>query len=412
VSTTRRDRSAWRVRACEFSIGRAQRGSVPAHGVVAPWILTSIGMRAEIPSGTIRAMLGEAAAGASGSDGRRHAFWWRLTDNLFRRLGWFIIPVVVMTLVGFQQSRQTLNLFQTSATLSASTNPLLPEPQTVGGTSAQWWETPSDVTARIVNEQLRTDHFLTSVAESAGLGNALDSGLIDLGVVRANVGASKKGDVLFSISARWADPETALKLVEATITEYERYLVDTISTDSTAAEQYFQEQLTRVEGTRDAAEKELTDLIAGLPEADDEQTLPIPTQLEVDRLTSKIETAEGAVTATQAQLDNARIAREEKANFASRSFRVVDEPKLPGAPASTMSKSLMTVAAFFMFGVVISAAALLVTTVLDHTVASSADLLVLQGVPLVATVPQLSMSIAGQRSGRRLHWPGRRGRRR
>jgi uncharacterized protein involved in exopolysaccharide biosynthesis len=345
------------------------------------------------------------AAGVLGPEARRNAFWWRLADNFFRRLGWFIIPIVVMTLVGVQQSRQSSEMYQTSATLSASSNPLIPEQQTVGGTPAQWWETPADVTARIINEQIRTDRFLASVAESAGLAPALEAGIVNLELIRANLGAGTEGDVLFSITARWADPQTALNLVEATVSQYERYLVDTISTDSTAAEEYFEEQLTRFETARDAAEEELTEFIASLPVADEQENLPITAQLQLDRLTSQVEVAQSSVAATQAQIDNARIAREEKANAAGRSFRLVDEPRLPGAPASTTTKRVMTVAAFFMFGVVISAAALLVTTVLDHSVASSADLLLLQGVPLVATVPQLAMVDRGRR--RRFRKPDR-----
>src|SRR5690349_4301685 len=175
------------------------------------------------------------AAGPIRPETRGHAFWWRLTDNLFRRLGWFILPVLVMSLIGFQQTRHTVNLYSANATLSASTNPLLPAP-TIGGATPQWWETPAQATARIINEQMGTDAFVKAVAKTAGLGDAVDAGYLGLGVIRANVWAATKGDVTLSVNSQWVDAHTAYNLVGAVITEYQNYLTQTISSDSSAAE--------------------------------------------------------------------------------------------------------------------------------------------------------------------------------
>jgi hypothetical protein len=46
---------------------------------------------------------------------------------------------------------------------------------------------------------------------------------------------------------------------------------------------------------------------------------------------------------------------------------------------------------FMLLGAVIAFAALLVTTVLDHTVSSSVDLLAISGISLVATVPPVKL---------------------
>src|SRR3954454_8442276 len=109
-------------------------------------------------------MLSESTAGQSGQSARAHAYWFRLSDNLFRRLGWFLLPVVIMTLFGFMQANKTLELYQSTGTLGASTNPLVPSQQ-ISGVSANFWETPAGMQSRIINEQLRTDSFLTTVAK-------------------------------------------------------------------------------------------------------------------------------------------------------------------------------------------------------------------------------------------------------
>jgi hypothetical protein len=57
-----------------------------------------------------------------------------------------------------------------------------------------------------------------------------------------------------------------------------------------------------------------------------------------------------------------------------------------------MMKRATLIASFFLLGLVIAAGALLVTTVMDQTVSSSADLLALSGVSLVATVPPVALA--------------------
>jgi hypothetical protein len=118
-------------------------------------------------------VLSETTAAESQHRSGGAAFWFRLTDNLFRRLGWWLLPVVGFTALGFVQAGNTIDQYRSSATLSAAENPLVGSP-VVGAASAQWWETPAAATSRIINEQLRTDSFISTVAESAGLADAIE----------------------------------------------------------------------------------------------------------------------------------------------------------------------------------------------------------------------------------------------
>ena len=337
-------------------------------------------------------VLSESAAAPTRPSTGGHAFWWRLTDNLFRRFIWFLVPVLVMTVVGVAQARKTLEVYHSSATLSASTNPLVPEQQALGAT-AQFWESPSAATSRIINERLGTDNFLAGVADKAGLGDEIGSGLIDLGVLRANVWAATRGDTILSIGAQWGDAQTSYNLVAATIEQYEEYITETVASNSSDAEQYYSDQLTGHVLERDQADQALTEYIRTLPPLDAGQNYTRDVQFEIDRLTAKLANAEDKVNATQEHIDEARLASAAETTKAVRSFTVIDKPSVPGAPQSTFMKRVILIASFMLLGVVIAIAALLVTTMLDHTVASPADLLALGGISLVATVPQLRLSV-------------------
>ena len=42
------------------------------------------------------------------------AFWWRLTDNAFRRAGWLLLPVLLLSVLGFVQASRTLELYEST----------------------------------------------------------------------------------------------------------------------------------------------------------------------------------------------------------------------------------------------------------------------------------------------------------
>jgi uncharacterized protein involved in exopolysaccharide biosynthesis len=335
----------------------------------------------------------ESTPGAKRPNAGAHAFRWRLADNFFRRFGWFIVPVIATTALGVAQARDTLELYRSTATLSAASNPLLPT-QSISGVNAQFWETPAGVTTRIINERLRTNSFLDAVAESAGLGPAIESGLLDLNVVRESIWASATGDSILSVNAQWNDPQVSYNLVAATIDEYENFLTETVASDSSQAEEFYSAQLDRLRAERGLEEQALTDFVARLPVLEDGESYPINVDLEIERLRARVDAVQGKIATAEAELDKAHLLRAQETVEAGRSFNVIDQPEVPGAPESTMMKQAMLLASFFMLGVVISGGALLLTTVFDQSVASSADLLPITGVTLVATVPPVVLANA------------------
>lgn len=336
------------------------------------------------------------------------SFWWRLTDNLFRRLGWYLLPVILMTVIGFTQASNTLQLFGSGATLSASANPLVPEQQ-ISGTARNIFESPAAATSRIINERLRTDSFLLAVVDEAGLSDAVDSGLLPLEVVRSSVWASANGDSILNVSARWGDPQVAHDLVASTVNQYQVFLGETVARDAAEAETFYTTQLEALEHDRAAAEERLSEYLLRLPPLDEgEVDYPIDIRLEVERLSDGIVAVEGQINDVKADLNAASLARVQQTSEAGQSFTVIDPPRVPSAPESVLVKQITLTGSFFLMGLVIAIGALLVTTALDRSVAAPDDLLAIDGITLVATVPTVKLpAVAGQAPTR-----ARRGRRR
>lgn len=350
--------------------------------------------------------MSESAVTRSGAIGR--AFWWRLADNFFRRLIWFVLPIVVMAGIGVMQANNTIALYRSGATLSTVSNPLLPEQQ-VGATTARLWETPAAATSRIISEQLGTNTFIEKVAEQAGLMDEISAGFFDLGVVRASIWSGTAGDSLLTVNASWGDADTAFQLVAATVDQYQLVIEEQAASQAIEAEAFWTARIDALEPELAAAEAALNEFVQNLEPLENGETYPLDVELESERLRGEVESLEAEIRAAREQVDTAVLTRSQQATEARRSFVVVDEPEIPGAPESTFMKRVMLVLSFVFMGTVIGLAALLATTALDHSVSSTADLASIVGIAQVATVPAIA-GMPGRGGGRGRG--GRRGRRR
>lgn len=345
------------------------------------------------------------SADIEGGGNRSRAFWLRLSENLFRRLPLFILPIVVMGAIGIFQASRVTPTYSSDGVLSAASNPLVTEQQ-IRGAGLQNFESPAAGTSRIINEQLRTASFTTEVARRAGLSEPLEDELITLDTIRDNVVAFPDGNSLLTVSATWDDPVTSFQLAEAVIDTYRTYLLETVASDSQEAEEYYRGLLADAEAELNAAEQELTTLLDGLPIVDDEADRPIDVRLEIQNLTSRIDRAEEQKSDAQRSIDDAELAVLQSRSEAGRSVQVIDEPEVPEAPDSTLQTQIVILAGFLALGAVISAIMLLLRTAFDHSATSPDDVLAIPEVNFVALVPPIgAIDAPGGRRSR-----GRRGR--
>jgi capsular polysaccharide biosynthesis protein len=303
-------------------------------------------------------------------------------------------------MLGFFQASKTGQLFQSSGTLSASTNPLVPDPS-IDGINSQFWESPAQATSRSLNERLGTENFMQAIVDEAGLSESVDAGLLDIAYVRQHIWATANGDSILAVHAQWDDPQTSYDLANATIAQFQDFLEATASSKASAAEEYWTARLARLEEQRAGAEQALTTYVESLPELDADQDYPVPVQVQLEALRDSVSSLQEKISGAEEKIDEAVLLRTQESSEASESITIIDAPQVPGAPVSTVMKRIMLVMSFMMLGFVIAFAALLVTTVLDHSVSSPADLLAIAEIPLVATIPPVKFGQFGNGKHRR-----------
>jgi hypothetical protein len=230
----------------------------------------------------------------------------------------------------------------------------------------------------------------TERAEAAGLVAlalcGVHDALITSDVIRQQVSANAQGENLLTVQASWSDSETAYLLVDATINGYLGLLADTVAVDSVEAIDFWAGIRADAQTRADVAEAELRAYTQTLPELLPGEQLTTEQQLEVTRRNATLDTALADVSDAQARIDTAKLNVEQSKSEAGRQVRVVDSPQRASAPTPETFKKLTTLIMFTLIGVVVSAVALVVTTMIDHSVRSVAQLRAVTGGGSVATV--------------------------
>jgi hypothetical protein len=180
--------------------------------------------------------------------------------------------------------------------------------------------------------------------------------------------------------------------VAATIDEYQNYIAESVASDAAEAEEFYSQQLQTATVERDAAERELKSFLtqfAGDESADDQ---PVSVQIEIDRLSDRLTAAEAKVAAARGSIETAQLQVAQQTTRAGRTFSVIDQPSVPTAPMSTLMDRVTTIGSYLVLGLVVAGAGLLVTTALNRSVTSAADLLAFDAISLVATIPPIKLS--------------------
>ena len=261
------------------------------------------------------------------------------------------------------------------------------------------YEKPSVVTAREMNSLLRTAHFIGSVAEMAGVTDAIKQGTVTEDSLRQSIYATPDGDTLLQVVATTDDPKLSAKLAQATIDSFLQYVESGDVSESRAAEEFFDGQLQDYGRTLDRAESALQDYVVANPGGPQNER-PLAEQIEIQRLQSAVDQAQAQYGAAEQKSQEARLATEQAETEVNQRLRTVDEAKVPKAPEPWARKGVFTAALFTMIGFLISFAAVVLATVLDRSFRSVEDVEQLLGVPVLATVPEERSTRRGRKSSK------------
>ena len=323
----------------------------------------------------------------SQTSGRR--FWYRMAESFFRRWPLYVLPLLLLIGVGVLQASRVTAQYRSVGVLNVASNPLLSDVSPLGSTGATGFETPSAATTRMINELLRTEVFVRSVAEHAGLKGALDSNLVTIEQIRARVGASSTGTRLLAVSASWTDATTAAQLVISTIDQYTDHVLQVEIKNSSEAETFYTNLANGYSKALADAQDALQKYVVANPtpkigERPAEQTLAMQTMGGV------ITQAQTQLTNAENKIEEARLSTQQARSQTGDSLQLVDPPEVPTAPESVHRRQAMAVAVYLFLGVFIVVAMLFLSSLLDRAVRSADDVDVATGLAVVATVPSIA----------------------
>jgi hypothetical protein len=314
-----------------------------------------------------------------------------VAESFFRRWPLYALPLLLMMGLGVVQAQAITGQYKSVGVLNVASNPLLDDISASSNNGAYAFETPSVATTRMINELMRTDRFVRSIGEQAGLKSALDNGTISINAIRNRVRASSDGDRLLAISGWWTDATTAVQLVNATISAYLSHVLELEVKSSTDAEAFWKERKDTYQKNVDAAQAALQSYVVQFP-APKIGDRPTEQELQLQTLTGAITQAQSQVTAAEGKIAEATLATQEATGLAGQGLQTVDPPEAASAPESIHRRQALAFAMYAFLGVFVLAAMLLLSTLLDRAVRTSGDVDVAAGLPVVATVPSFRVA--------------------
>jgi hypothetical protein len=321
-----------------------------------------------------------------------------MLENFFRRWYLYLLPVVLLGLFGVHIVMGAKSAFVSSGTFNVEASTLI---SSLSGSGDQsfGYDTPAGATSKRISANLQTDEYVRDIATRAGLGDAIASGRITLAAVRASIATYANGNNLVTVSAGNIDPTVAQKLVAATIAAYVQSEIDASASQSTAAVAFFTNLLGTYKADLDNANAALDSYLTAHP-AGPQGARGADQQTEIVRLTGDVTQAQNKYNDTLNKRQDAELSNEQTKADVGQRLRIVDQPQVPLAPTSGKKKKIMTAGTFLMLGVVLSVGALVLATVLDHTLRTPRDVETRLGIRLLGEVPDAKVRREKRRAGK------------
>jgi capsular polysaccharide biosynthesis protein len=313
----------------------------------------------------------------------------RLLETYFRRPLLYLVPIVVCLGFGAYSVLSSTDEYISVGVVSASGDTLLSTLSDVD-LDTSFGPTPASVAAARINEQMRSDEFVLTVAEQAGLGTAMEQGIVSPGWVRQRVAATPQGDNLLSVGARTTDPVLSQRLAAGTVDTFVESVINENLAESAVAEGFYADVADRYGGRVEDAEDELADYLVEHP-APSFGDRPAAEQSRIDQLTAVVTRAQEQQTGALEKAEEARLATEQTRIDIEQRLRVVDPPQQPAAPVSGFRDSLSTLITFGVLGTMMTLAVVIAAAFLDRTIRTTRELRSRLGFDVVADVPAVNL---------------------
>lgn len=312
----------------------------------------------------------------------------RLLDTFFRRPLLYVVPFLLLALLGAYSVAGQKTQYQSGGVLLVEDRTYLSSLTQVRGTD-QAWPSAAAATARQLHSLLQTDAFVGAVVGASGLVDAQSLNPEILADVRASIGAWESGDNLFHVAATREEPQVAQALADATIETFLQWQIDADVSQSTAAAGFISPLTEQYRQELEAARGELEQYLADNP-APARGDRPDAEQLAINTLTEEVDKANARFTDAFAKEEQARLATDQVESDVRNRLQIVDAPEMPTQPIGRMRDSVVTLAAFMAVGVILSLATIVIGTVVDRSLRFPAEIQRQINLDVLAVLPEVT----------------------
>lgn len=318
-------------------------------------------------------------------------FFSRVLETIFRRWWLYVALLAVFGAIGVLVVAQRGDSYRSFGIVRVSGQSTLTEFTRIGENSAVGFETPAAFTAREINAVIGTDLFITSVAERAGIQDALEAGIVTGGQLQQLIWASAESDLLVRVNAAAADPALARVLADSTIQSYLQWQIDDSISESRSTERFFESLLTPYQERLDEAQAALQRYTDENPGPANVELRPVNEQAQILQLSAEIDRANDQLTVVLQSLSDAQLLTAQTETDVSQRLRVIDPPGLPLAPETGLRDDAVTIMMFLMVGFVLAATAAAITALLDRSIRYQDEAERHFQLPVLASLPNVSV---------------------
>ncbi len=320
----------------------------------------------------------------------------RLLESFFRHRWLNLLPVVVMSMLAVVFIWRSPPTYVAGGALFVQSDTLLSTLVPIGNSGGFSWNTPATITANEIRELMQTEAFVSFAIQRTPLEEHMQDGpeAVEQTIqqFRQSIWINELGEKLVGFSARHEDPEMAYQIATATIEAYSEWKLNSERQDSLVAQAFFAEQLVPYQQALDQARLELRTYLDAHP-------APVrgersETEIaEISRLQAVVEEASLRVKETVAREEEARLALSKAESEASRSYAIIDAPKVPTESVVSLKDMLIDAMIFVILGIGLSVGLVVGSMLLDRSLRFPIDVVNGLNLPLLAMVPVIRVSV-------------------
>ena len=320
----------------------------------------------------------------------------RYIENLFRywlRFAVILIllptPVSIATLIYFRTYQASTDLWVQNPTYFGSNTNI------VGSSGVAGWNqylTPSQNTADALNQYLQTTSFLYAVGDQMGadgLANANDRNTL-INSIPKNMHVTPNGSHLLTITFSCSKASDCTETLKSTITVFQARLTDELKAQEQLSTTFLQGQVNAAQQRADTSEAALQKYLAAHPgvpfSATGQSGIP-----QLDELVTQAQQDRDALTQLQSQLGQAQYTFAAADQYVRTSTKVIDDPSITAGGFLGDRSSLKKARIVWLAALGVAALYLALLVWIDKTARDTRELSGRLSVPVLATVPMLSL---------------------